>query len=329
MKNLIFIPVIFLLFINYANSQITMNSQGNVAIGTTSASTEKFYVNGSSKLNGLTTMGCAPASGNLIFTNSGEDAVLRPDYHSTAFLGLSNKQFYKIYSQFIYMNGALVQTSDEKIKENIKPLTNALSQIKKVKSYKYDIKKEHYKDAPENKKDKLRRKDNIGFLAQELQEIYPELVIKDEDSGLLGINYVGMVPVLVEAMKEQQYEIESLKKEIESLKTDCCEPKLKSSQKNETTSVKNEDINSCSLQQNEPNPFRESTTIKYYLPKQTLSAMISIYDMNGTQLKQIEITQTGNGSIMIHGGELKAGMYLYALIANGQLIDTKQMILTN
>jgi len=48
--------------------------------------------------------------------------------------------------------------------------------------------------------------------------------------------------------------------------------------------------------------------------------------MNGTQLKSIELHHLGDGSITINGGEFKAGMYLYALITDGQVIDTKRMI---
>ena len=51
-------------------------------------------------------------------------------------------------------------------------------------------------------------------------------------------------------------------------------------------------------------------------------------DMNGKQIQQITLTERGNSSVTISGGELNAGMYLYSLIADGQVIDTKRMILT-
>jgi hypothetical protein len=51
----------------------------------------------------------------------------------------------------------------------------------------------------------------IGLLAQDLQKVYPELVIADK-KGTLGINYTGLVAVLVAAVKEQQIQIEELKK---------------------------------------------------------------------------------------------------------------------
>jgi len=57
--------------------------------------------------------------------------------------------------------------------------------------------------------------------------------------------------------------------------------------------------------------------------------MITVYNMNGTQLKSIELHQKGDGSITVNGGEFNAGMYMYALIADGQVVDTKSMILTN
>ncbi len=50
--------------------------------------------------------------------------------------------------------------------------------------------------------------------------------------------------------------------------------------------------------------------------------------MNGTQLKSIELHQKGDGSITLNGGELQAEMYMYSLVTDGQLIDTKQMLLT-
>lgn len=57
----------------------------------------------------------------------------------------------------------------------------------------------------------------IGFLAQELQQVFPELVSEDKE-GTLGINYIGLIPVLVEALKEQEEAIEKLRGEISSLK---------------------------------------------------------------------------------------------------------------
>ena len=59
-----------------------------------------------------------------------------------------------------------------------------------------------------------------------------------------------------------------------------------------------------------------------------VQADIYIYDMNGKQITTYPIAERGATSITIEGRSLEAGMYLYALIADGQVIDTKRMILT-
>jgi hypothetical protein len=50
--------------------------------------------------------------------------------------------------------------------------------------------------------------------------------------------------------------------------------------------------------------------------------------MNGVQLKSYPVVERGKGNLTIQGSEFSAGMYLYALIADGKVIDTKRMILT-
>ena len=85
----------------------------------------------------------------------------------------------------------------------------------------------------------------------------------------------------------------------------------------------------ATLAQNSPNPFSQNTTIGYYLPSNVVNAVIYIYNLQGTQISSIQITDRGNGSVVISGNTLTAGMYVYSLITDGTLIDTKKMILTN
>ena len=56
-----------------------------------------------------------------------------------------------------------------------------------------------------------------GLLAQEVKEVFPELVKENQD-GTLGVNYSGLIPHLIEGMKKQQEQIELLKKEVETLR---------------------------------------------------------------------------------------------------------------
>ena len=86
--------------------------------------------------------------------------------------------------------------SDISIKENIKPLENALEKIKDYRCIEYTL-----KESPENKK--------IGFIAQDWKEDYPQIVDKDED-GLLSMKYTETIPVLLKAIQELEARVKEL-----------------------------------------------------------------------------------------------------------------------
>jgi hypothetical protein len=164
----------------------------------------------------------------------------------------------------------------------------------------------------------------FGLIAQEVKEVYPELVSVNKD-GYYSIKYTALIPIMIEALKEQKLEIEELKTGNSS--------QLKSTHINEAFSVdesatlKQKSL-TASLYQNTPNPFSENTVIRYFLPKYVNDASIFIYNMQGKQIKNIPLHNRGESSETIFGSELQAGMYVYALIADGDIIDTKNMILT-
>jgi hypothetical protein len=93
--------------------------------------------------------------------------------------------------------------SDERLKENIKPLENVLNKIKNYRCVEYNLKTE--------KKDK-----KIGFIAQDWEGNFDPIISKD-DEGLLGMKYTETIPVLLKAIQEQQTIIEDLKARIETL----------------------------------------------------------------------------------------------------------------
>jgi hypothetical protein len=83
------------------------------------------------------------------------------------------------------------------------------------------------------------------------------------------------------------------------------------------------------LDQNLPNPFNKNTVISYYLESSVSKAAIYIYDMQGKQIKSINIADREYGNIMISANELQPGLYFYSLVADGTRIGTKQMVLTD
>ena len=89
----------------------------------------------------------------------------------------------------------------------------------------------------------------------------------------------------------------------------------------------NSSIETARLSQNIPNPFNETTNIKYYIPENTKQSHILVTDMSGKTVKQQLINTRGNGQIMLNAAELSSGTYGYSLYSNGKLIDTKKMVI--
>ena len=97
--------------------------------------------------------------------------------------------------------------SDKRLKENIKPIESALDKVSKLQGVTFDWKKQN----PQDDKELTRNwKNDIGFIAQDVQKIIPELVRENED-GMLSMRHQGIAPILLEAIKELKAEIEELK----------------------------------------------------------------------------------------------------------------------
>jgi len=60
-------------------------------------------------------------------------------------------------------------------------------------------------------------KSDYGFIAQEVEALYPELVTTNQETSLKAVNYTGMTPILLEALKAQQAQIELLTTRLEKL----------------------------------------------------------------------------------------------------------------
>jgi len=279
--------------------------------------------------------------------------------------GYNNYNFYVKGDGTAYTNGILI-TSDSTLKTDIKTIESPMQKIMKMRGVTYKNKEQecditenvitknanntnakNITDATDNKSkshqsqtDKLpkldenimekiadedKKMERIGFLAQEMEKIIPE-VVRTSVNGTKAIAYTDLIAILVEGMKEQQSEIDSLKNEVASLsiKSSSSPSKVQSN----STNISLDEISPAVLYQNIPNPFNTTTTIGFYLPNTVNAATIYVYDMNGVQLKSYPITERGKGNVIIQGSELIAGMYLYALIVDGKVIDTKRMILT-
>lgn len=219
---------------------------------------------------------------------------------------------------------SFITTSDARLKTNITDIkSDALQKVQILRPVQFswrEIENKHTSDTASVKmmyfsEDMDYNRSHYGFLAQEVQKLFPELVHEDGE-GYLSVNYVELIPLLVQAVQELSAEVETLK---DAAKT----KKVAFGDKNF-----NDEAIEAVLYQNVPNPFTKDTKIVYQLPENTLTATLYIYNMNGQQVAEYPISVFGEGSVTVSGGSLEAGMYLYSLISDGQVVDTKRMILT-
>ena len=162
---------------------------------------------------------------------------------------------------------------------------------------------------------------SYGFIAQEVQKIYPDLVHADEN-GMLAIDYTGFIPLLVDAVKNLSAKVAEQEETIATL-TGPAGPSRKAA------SVGGVEAEKIALMQNRPNPFNVATTIECTLPESVGNAFLCVYDLQGKQVGRIDLTERGRVSTVIDASTLQPGMYIYALIADGTEIDSKRMILTD
>ena len=176
-----------------------------------------------------------------------------------------------------------------------------------------------------DEKSQLFTNTHYGLLAQDVQRFFPDLVYKNEN-GDLSVDYVALIPLLITAIKDVKKEFRT---EIDSIK----DSYAAIDQRNNAPGRPPQEtqgfaVEAAALFQNTPNPFTENTEIAFYLPQSVTNAMLCIYDMNGRQLSQDIINARGNATFIVNGNHYGAGMYLYSLIADNQIVDTKRMILT-
>jgi hypothetical protein len=339
------------LFAVSANSQIKVDSDGEVGINNNSPGYQLDIELDETK-NMIIRKDGEGYSGNPFNTavRTGRYEIGINVYYPTLYpdddfcLGKDGDRFDEIYGTNVICN-SLTEDSDIRYKTNIEHVDSGLSKIVRLNPIYFDYSLDKYFN---NSKNEIKKqvhaksfKNRIGFSAQEVENIIPEVVTYDTVNDKYGINYLDIIPVVVKAIQEQQAQlstkdaqidsltdkINSLENRIAALENNCCSEtkNLKSATNTNTTGS---EIQDASLYQNQPNPFTNETNIGFYLPASVNKATLYIYNMQGKQINNYQIDQRGNGSLTIAGGTLEPGMYMYALIADGKEVDTKRMILT-
>ena len=314
-----FLIVCFVVVSTGAFAQIKVLSSGYVGLRNSSPS---YPVD----IQGVTVIRPSSLSTPYVMFTTGPNGFnLYPSSAHTGMIGYQGA-LYSVNADYMYATN-IVYSSDERLKKNIEPLYSAMPIIKKLRPVSFDYNFDYSNVENEKFRIKLQNddKNRLGFIAQEVQKILPQSVKEKEADSTLCIRMDDFIPLLVKGMQEQSLKIDSLKSVIEEMKTS---QNLLKSATISTGSTTYLSENRASLEQNIPNPFSQETRIGCTIPESSGTSVLYIYNMNGTQLQQYSVNGKGKQTVTINGNSLEPGMYLYALVVDGQEVDTKRMILT-
>jgi len=225
---------------NSANTIVRRDGSGDIGIGT--LNTNHAYFGGGGRgltsadsygsygnvhtygtgMNGYSGYGIYDNAGyrSFFMFNSGSGGIYMQDWGKWAFYFSASTQSYSIgsadaiagYTLYLiyglYTVG-LYNASDARMKKNVSSLSSSLDKVKALRGVSY----EYIDNGPNGTKNKGVQ---LGFIAQEVLPVIPELVRYDEKKGY-AMNYNGVSAVLVEAVKEQQIQIENQQNQINSL----------------------------------------------------------------------------------------------------------------
>jgi hypothetical protein len=225
-----------------------------------------------------------------------------------------SSSYYKLYVNGRIHCESVFEYSDERLKKDIKKIVNVMDDLQKIEGKSYKFKDQKNRDNEES----------FGFIAQDVKKVYPNLVKEDSDSlNSMAINYTGFIPILLEAIKEQQTTIETLQTKLVDLENQINDIKLI-----DIHGTSDNNLNNSSLEQNFPNPFTSETAIKMNLSSDVKEALLYIYDWEGNKKMTFSIKERGEANVIISGRKLKPGIYIYTLVADGIVVGAKQMVLT-
>ncbi|MFK7748335.1 MAG: tail fiber domain-containing protein [Kordia sp.] len=271
-----------------------------------------------------------------IFGSVASTADVRVPAFGAAIYGTSSTESNRFAGYFngnAVVTGSFSSGSDRKLKQDIKVEDKMLEKLAQIDAVNYTFKPNDQLNLPANLQH--------GFIAQNIEEVFPELVttinkpILDKDNKQLGVyeykavNYIGLISILASSLQElnetstarideldaqneaSTERINELNERINALET-------KLGTQNDTSDL------GFSMEQNKPNPFTNQTVINYTLPKNT-SATISVVDLSGKLIRDYNLSSE-KGQLTINSSEIGKGIFVYALISDNEVVITKKMI---
>lgn len=255
------------------------------------------------------------------------------------------------------------QISDRRLKTNIRKLDEVLNKLLKINPANYEMKNKlgvtEYGFIAQNLAEQFpelvsrefgEEEDRylvnytgmIPILTKAIQEQTIDLKKKEEEIATLKrqakelseklnkVEHLDKIFAKAKALEEKLTmvtEIEERLYQIENNLQSCC---MKAGTRKIDTdlSINKETLEIPILEQNTPNPFNVETTIQYFLPSITKNASIVLSDITGRIIKEYKLEDNGFGNVLIGANELKAGKFIYSLLIDGKVIQSKKMLIT-
>ena len=196
--------------------------------------------------------------------------------------------------------------SDKKFKKNIKNIDNALENILKLAGTTYNWKQEEFKDF------EFSNKLQYGLIAQDVEKVFPELV-NISDNNDYSLNYTGLIPILIEAIKLQQQQIVALQDQANT--------------KFQTQNFDLINLRNTKIINVFPNPSSNTVIISLNIEEAVKEAKLIVYDLNGKIISSLNVKER-NYDIKksLQKDNFGSGTYVVSLFINGKSLDTKKII---
>jgi hypothetical protein len=232
----------------------------------------------------------------------------------------------------VHATGTVTWASDAGLKSNVEPLTNAveLLQALQPKRYRFAAEEFPHLGLPEG--------EHLGLIAQEVQEVLPDLVVpakqpmeRDEDGQVispeqeyLSLNYMELVPLLIAGFQEQQAVLAVLQEQLETVQQQlaaCCSAPDEGKARLEDNTLLQDGIDAAlhRLLRVDPNPFTDHTTIRYTLERGGRT-MLLVNSSDGKQLQVLHeaVLSAGEYQQEWHTSHLAPGIYYVTLLLDGE-----------
>lgn len=305
-----------LAFTNGGNETMRLSSSANILIGSQTDNGDRLQVTGKLNQNPLdiyTDFNSGSGYSGINWLNDTNTKAWAVKYNG-------QDKFYVYGDGQAYAYGWNTM-SDSSLKENIRPIQNALEKVLKLEGVTYNLKLSAY-SADRAREYIYPSSEKMGLIAQQVERVVPE-VVSATSEGKKTVAYGNMVGLLVEALKEEDAKVEGLQRRLDSLAVN--EENLSKTKSDEIVdNPKEAKLYPCKTCMS-----KDSIVVCCYIPEDSKDATLLVFDMNGKLQKDISIRGKEKQYVSLYNSGLSAGMYYYTLVVNGSEINTRKMIVTN